>query len=252
MAHLVTLDFWIEARTALDKVKPLFWLAETEDPTYHKAFDATYTWEWMHATTRFVKEGLSVATLDKVLYRYHDDFPPFSHRLYFTSNHDENSWNGTEYEKYGPAALPLAVFAATWNGIPLLYSGQELPNLQRLPFFDKAAIDWCSDCQLHHFYKTLFNMRRRDAVLRSGDKAEFTFRLNTNHDRVMMYLRTRGEQQVLVVLNFTGEAQAVSLADHRVMGRFTNVFTQHAVDIDKHKHLPLLPWGYLVLEKLQH
>jgi hypothetical protein len=144
------------------------------------------------------------------------------------------------------------VFAATWNGIPLLYSGQELPNLQRLPFFDKGPIDWCSDCQLHHFYKTLFKMRRRDAVLRSGDKAEFTFRLNTNHDRIMMYLRTRGEQQVLVVLNFTDRAQSVSLADHRVMGRFTNVFTGNTVDIDKHKHLPLLPWGYLVLEKQQH
>ena len=61
---------------------------------------------------------------------------------WFTSNHDENSWNGTEYEKYGEMALPLAVFSATWEGVPLVYSGQEIPNHQRLVFFDKNELDW--------------------------------------------------------------------------------------------------------------
>jgi glycosidase len=52
-------------------------------------------------------------------------------RAWFTSNHDENSWNGTEYEKYGEMAKPLAVFSATWDGVPLMYSGQELPLLNK-------------------------------------------------------------------------------------------------------------------------
>ena len=62
-------------------------------------------------------------------------FPMHCMRTFFTSNHDENSWNGSEYEKYGDMAKPFAVFCATWNGIPLIYSGQELPNLKRLQFF---------------------------------------------------------------------------------------------------------------------
>ena len=66
-------------------------------------------------------------------------------RTWFTSNHDENSWNGTEYEKYGDMAKALAVFSCTWNGIPLIYSGQELPNLKRLKFFEKDAIDWTGE-----------------------------------------------------------------------------------------------------------
>ena len=61
-------------------------------------------------------------------------------RAWFTANHDENSWNGTEYEKYGVITKPMAVFSATWNGVPLLYSGQELPNMKRLEFFEKDAI----------------------------------------------------------------------------------------------------------------
>lgn len=47
---------------------------------------------------------------------------------YFTSNHDENSWNGTEYEKYGSAALAMSAYTLLLNGIPIIYSGQELPN----------------------------------------------------------------------------------------------------------------------------
>ena len=63
-------------------------------------------------------------------------------RAWFTTNHDENSWNGTEYEKYGDMAKALAVFSATWNGFRLLYSGQELPNMKRIKFFEKDAIAW--------------------------------------------------------------------------------------------------------------
>ena len=93
---------------------------------------------------------------------------------YFTSNHDENSWNGTEYEKYGAAAINLAVFSCLWNGLPLLYSGQELPNLKRLKFFDKDPIEWNGKYELHDFYRTLLQLRKRNPALRAGDDAVTT------------------------------------------------------------------------------
>ena len=94
-------------------------------------------------------------------------------RTWFTSNHDENSWNGTEYEKYGDMAKALAVFSCTWNGIPLIYSGQELPNMKRLKFFEKDAINWTGEnadnYRLHDFYKTLLNLHSNNPALRAGD-----------------------------------------------------------------------------------
>ena len=143
LAFWVTLDFWIEARTAIEKEKTLFWLAETEPidhPDYFRAFDACYTWKWMHNTEEFYKGELGLDILKQVLNQYeevcgNDNFP-----LWFTTNHDENSWNGTEYEKYGPMAITLAVFSCTWSGLPLVYSGQELPVKKRLKFFDKDTI----------------------------------------------------------------------------------------------------------------
>ena len=114
LAFWVELDFWLEARTELEKTKTLFWLAECDPldhPDYYQAFDACYTWTWMHKTEEFYKQNQDKHLLDAVIHRYdttggHDAIP-----LWFTTNHDENTWNGTEYEKYGDAAKAFAVFS---------------------------------------------------------------------------------------------------------------------------------------------
>ena len=149
----------------LSDVKDLFWLAETEDIHYLEVFDACYAWTWMHETEKLGKGQLSVSQLRNVLHNYQVSFPSNTTQLFFTSNHDENSWNGTEYEKYGPFAKPLAVISTLWNGIPLIYSGQEQPNHKRLKFFDKDRIEWGGQPALHEFYKTLFQLHRDHPAL---------------------------------------------------------------------------------------
>lgn len=64
------MDFWKEARKELDAVKPLFWLGEfdeLEKPEYGEAFDASYTWTWMHKTEDFYKKSGTLDTLFTVL-----------------------------------------------------------------------------------------------------------------------------------------------------------------------------------------
>ena len=155
MAHLVPLDFWVDAKQQCETIKPLFWLAECEVPEYHKVFDVTYAWKWMHATEKLVKDYASLQDVKNVLKEY-QDYPQDALKLFFTSNHDENTWNGTEYEKYGDAAKAFAVFTFTWTGIPLIYSGQELPNLKRLKFFDKDCIEWNEPLSLKIFIKDYY------------------------------------------------------------------------------------------------
>jgi alpha-amylase len=250
MAHLVLLDFWIEARTELDQVKKLFWLAECEVADYHQAFDATYTWRWMHKTEDFAKHQTDINGLWDLLMQYDDEFPKNAFRAYFTSNHDENSWNGTEYEKYGPGAKNLAVFCCTWNGLPLIYSGQELPNYKRLNFFDKDAIEWTGNYELHDFYKTLLNLRKQNAALRAGDNNVVTHKLQTNaNDKVFSFLRKKGNNEVLVFLNFSSEQIALEIQDASVQGDFKNVFDNSSVDFTTSKSINILEWGYFVFEK---
>lgn len=252
LAAWVQVDFWKEARPAVETVKSLFWLGEfdeLENPEYGKVFDASYSWKWMHLTENFYKNYLPIGVLDDLLRQY-GHLGNASMRAWFTSNHDENSWNGTEYEKYGDIAMPLAVFSLTWNGVSLLYSGQEMPMYnKRLSFFDKDPIPWTGQYELHDFYKTLFNLRASHPALRGGDDAVITYRITTSEDNhVFAFLRKSGEREVLVLLNFSRHPDVnFNITDDKINGVFRNVFTNEVTDLDSNRHIQLLQ--YQVLEK---
>jgi glycosidase len=247
LAFWVELDFWIEAKTELDKVKELFWLAEADPldhPGYMQVFDAAYSWTWMHRSEEFYKKGLRLHELLQVLDKYQQS-PGI--KAWFTSNHDENSWNGTEYEKYGDAAKMLAVFSCTWPGMPLIYSGQELPNLKRLEFFEKDVIEWKNGLKLHDFYETLLHLQTSDPALRSDNPV---YRIHTSGDeKVLSFLRKSGESEILVLLNFASHNMRVELFDHRVQGKFKNVFSGEQMDLDRQRKFELEACGYLVVKK---
>ena len=253
LAFWVELDFWKEARKELDAVKPLFWLGEfdeLEKPEYGEAFDASYTWTWMHKTEDFYKKQESLDTLLTVLKKY-DDLGDSTMRAWFTTNHDENSWNGTEYEKYGDMAKALAVFSTTWNGVPLLYSGQELPNRKRIKFFEKDVIEWAATNGLNNFYKVLLQLKTNNPALRSGDPSVQTFRIKTSEPKnIFAYLRKNGSKEVLVVLNLSGQKDLhFDILDSTVTGIYTNVFSGAANDFTTNKSFEMQGWEYLVYEK---
>ena len=253
LAFWVELDFWLEARTELEKTKTLFWLAECDPldhPDYYQAFDACYTWTWMHKTEEFYKQNQDKHLLDAVIHRYdttggHDAIP-----LWFTTNHDENTWNGTEYEKYGDAAKAFAVFSFTRNGMPLIYSGQELPNLKRLKFFDRGPIEWTGKYELHDFYKTLLTLHKNNPALRAGDTAVTTYNLSTTApDNIVAYLRKNGDREVLVLLNFSNQSVHCTINDEIVAGSYKNIFTKSDNVFTPQKSIEMQPWEYLVYEK---
>jgi alpha-amylase len=251
LAFWVELEFWKEARKELDALKPLFWLGELdpiEHPEYMGTFDAAYTWTWMHKTEDFYKKRLSLDFLANVLEQYHA-IGDASMRTWFTSNHDENSWNGSEYEKYGDMAKALAVFSCTWDGIPLVYSGQELPNLKRLKFFEKDAIDWTGKNQLHDFYKKLLGLHSTNEALSAGNPLSTTQRLKTGVDgQVFAYQRKNGEKEVLVILNFSNSA--VSFSMDSVKGKFRDIFSCAEREFSTNEPFQMNSWQYLVFEKL--
>jgi alpha-amylase len=256
MGMLVPLDFWVEARKQVELIKPLFMMAELDqldNPDYLTVFDAAYTWTWMHATTQFVQQHGRISDLDNVLLSYDRKPPPDAIRLWFTSNHDENTWNGTEYEKYGGLAIPLAVFSCTWNGLPMIYSGQELPNHKRLKFFDKDPIDWGEGAPaLHDFYRTLLSLHSRNPALRAGDPAVTTYRLHTtSDDAVFAFLRKRASagKEVLVLLNWSANPQSFRLQDDWARGDYRDVFRATHQEVDQTTAWTLPAWGYRVLER---
>jgi len=245
MAHLVPLDFWIEARTACETTRPLFWLAECDVEAYHEVFDVSYAWEWMHVSEKVFRGIASLQHFKDVLIKYHA-YPAGAAKLFFTSNHDENSWNGTEYEKYNGAAKALSVFTFTWPGTPLIYSGQELPNHKRLKFFEKDFIEWTDNITLHNFYKALSYLKKNNKALHNPQSLVM---LSTHmEDKLLAYLRVEGSSKVLVLLNLSGEERLKFTLQHEELaGTYTNLFSGIQYPIESKTSFELQAWEYIVL-----
>ena len=179
-----------------------------------------------------------------ILHIYQKDFPAQAMGAWFTTNHDENSWNGTEYEKYGHAAKALAVFSATWNGIPLIYSGQELPNRKRLKFFDKDPIEWNGQFELHEFYQTLLRLRRAHPALQTTCAPEWVSMPAS--EPVLTYIRRSEDRHVIVVLNLSPNEVIVKLPEQFITKAYTEIFDGTKLGPASPVIPPLKSWDFKV------
>jgi len=249
MAHLVPLDFWADARNTIEAhCGPLFWLAETDDAHYLQVFDASYAWRFMHTSEKYMKGEDTMASMAYLLEQY-AAMPPKAMKLLFTSNHDENSWNGTEFEKYGKAALPFAALTLTWPGIPLVYSGQEVGNHKRLQFFDKDVIDWPlnTSIAIEAMYTALLHLRKRNKALQWGA----TVTLLSQHNQVLTYLLTQAEHKVFVVLNVSHhEKQRVTVEHAQLAGNYLNVISGIQFELRQREQFELQAGEFMVYEAL--
>ncbi|HEY0779042.1 MAG TPA: alpha-amylase family glycosyl hydrolase, partial [Gemmatirosa sp.] len=116
-------DFWRDARASLGAGHPdFFMLAEAEGAKYYDAFDMTYGWTLWDRLVDISKGKQPLASLDGYLAHADSTLPADAYQMDFTTNHDKNSWDGTEWELMGANALPAYVIAATAErSMPLLY-----------------------------------------------------------------------------------------------------------------------------------
>lgn len=241
--------FWKKCIAQLRAIKPdLFMLAEADKPALHlDGFDVSYGWQAMHAMKDLYSGKYTLARFDSVMNSGLTEFPKGAARLFFTSNHDENSWNGTEYEKFGNAAKAFAVLSSTFaQSIPLIYSGQEMPNKRRLKFFVKDSIRWDGQYLLAGFYKTLLDLRKANPALQYN--AAYRRLTVGANNAIYAYLRQKDHHKVLVVLNLSNQAQQFSIADTAIKGKPLNVFLGVNEPLDTLHQFSMEPWGYMVYD----
>jgi glycosidase len=258
VAGLVPTDFWDEARPSLDVIKPVFMLAEW-DELYPSG---GLTWEEFDSDTRLLEKAFNMAfglrlhylldriaeghaaltEIDTYLAAEREKYPPSVYLMHFTSNHDVNSWDGTEYERLGPLALPFAVLTALLPGMPLLYSGQEAGLNRRLEFFERDTIDW-AEYPLQDFYTRLLTLKQRHPALRNGDHASHLLRL-PGPPEVYAFCRTKGAAAVLCVVNIGAQAQALPA----VPGQWRDLFSEEVLTFwaGEEISVPAHSWRVLV------
>jgi glycosidase len=135
-----------------------------------------------------------------------------------------------------------------WNGIPLIYGGQELPNQKRLAFFDKDEIQWKSAPKLHSFYQTLLRFRKQHPALKAAQRNIITWRIATTQlDDLFSFVRKAGTREVITILNLSNQKLKFHINDTRLAGSFIDLFTgkEHGLT----EQFSITPWGYLILHK---
>jgi hypothetical protein len=168
--------------------------------------------------------------------------------MYFTSNHDENSWNGTEFERMGANHQAAFVLAATArSSMPLLYTGQEVSMKKRLRFFDKDTVDW-SGPSLADFYRAMFDLKHREEALANGawGGAHTTLR-TTGGPRVYAFARTRGANGVVTALNFGDAPVSVSYEGLPLAGSYSDWFSHATLRLGTAGRIEVPAHGYRVL-----
>lgn len=208
VASLVPTDFWVRARKALDAVKPMFMLAESDAVELHTsgAFDMTYSWDLADQVFKKIVKGEAGAPLLKAwLAKQPAGYPAHAYRMRFTSNHDFNSWHGTDAELYGDAHQALAVLTFTLPGMPLIYNGQEARLDKRLAFFERDPIAW-KGYELTAFYQQLTALKHRRTALAAGQYGGSVRLLEAPAD-VVAFERRLGNDVVRVAVNLSGAEQ---------------------------------------------
>lgn len=247
VAGMVPVDFWDAVRVELDNIKPVFMLAEDEGTKLHKnAFDMTYGWHFHHIMNEVAQGKKSVAAIDKYVAEDMVKFQQDDYRMMFTTNHDENSWNGTVFERMGDGAEAFGVLAFTFPGMPLVYSGQEAGMDKRLKFFDKDEIEW-KEHPMFDLFKKLLTLKKNNPALWNGAAGGSLNRLATGKDEaVYAFTRQKGDDRVLVVLNLSKDKQKIDIKGAN--GNYQDVFSgkEHVVGDELQLELPA--WGYKVYE----
>lgn len=244
MALLVPLDFWKETIPKLRAIKPdLFLLAESEvhDHLNQDCFHSMYSWSLHHIFNDIAKGFKNASTIDHWM---NFDKPKVKKGLYlhFTSNHDENSWSGSEIERMGEAHKAFAVLVNTIDGIPLTYSGQEEPMPRRLEFFEKDNIGF-KNYFYSFLYKALNELRHVNPALWHGDYGGPLERIVPDPN-VYSFIRQKNSQKVTVIINLSKQKQTVK-ADREISG--IEVFTNKEISFKYEDEISLMPWEYLVL-----
>jgi alpha-amylase len=260
-AHHMPIDYFVELRTALEAIKPVFLLAEAGDPRFHDAFDMIYDWS-VYPVLGDVAHGAHVTAIDDAL--YHQQLIPYADRpaalaMRMTYNHDDNG-KFTLAARYREGIKAFAVLASTLPGKPMVFDGQEVGmnvfdgtavqhsiNLGHDP---RIKIDWNDADHFRPFYTKLLQLFRANPALHQPGMSDFRKIDTQPADVPYAFVRRAGENAVVVVLNLSANSLSVTLDPQpnagSIAGTYLELFTEQYVALHAGQTLALGPWDYRV------
>ena len=253
VAGEVPTDFWNWAMSDLRLTHPdMFTLAEDEDKAQElteSAFDMYYGWTLHHLMNEVAQGNKGVEDLWEYFEKAETTIRPEAIRMNFISNHDENSWNGTEQERMGDAINLFAAFCYVVPGMPMIYTGQLSGNHHRLEFFEKDLIDTDEAYAQASLYKQLNDLRQRQRVLFSPEIGAPMIRIAADNGAIFACARPYPSgMNVIAVMNMSDQEQNVTLDLGMYAGKY-KCLCGKTHKLEKTQSFTLKPWGFKIFEK---
>lgn len=252
MAMLVPTTFWEKLRKELNKIKPIFMLAEAEEPELMKyAFDANYAWKLLHLTEDIAKQNRKPTDLIDYFINEPKKFPENSIPMNFTSNHDENAWNGHVHLRYpNKSHITFAAFTFVIPGIPLIYSGQEAGLNKKLKFFDKDTIEW-KKSEMSEIYQKLIKLKKNNKALWT-DQNNSTIKLmpTETNENISTFVREKENNKILCLFNLSNHNTSVKYITPKAIGTYKDYFSGKIIKITLENWQKLNPWQFMILIKI--
>lgn len=262
-AHSMPIEFFDQLRPALEKVRPVFLLAESGDVAFHPTFDMTYDWNIYPLLGDVAHGTKQVTAIDDAL--LHTQLVPYASKpkslvMRMTYNHDDNG-KFTLGARYQGGIKTFAVLACTLPGKPLVFDGQEVgmnvfdgttvrPSIN-LGHDPKVKIDWSDPDGYRPFYTKLLRLFRANAALHHDGMADFRKIDTMPSAPAYSFVRRDGADQVVVLLNLSGGTlPSVTLTPASnagvIAGDYVELFTKEKKRVDPGMTTPLGPWEYRV------
>ncbi|MCM1290560.1 MAG: alpha-amylase family glycosyl hydrolase [Prevotella sp.] len=259
VAGEVPTDFWDEARKELNEVKPVFMLAESSKPELTlNAFDADYNWPMKdvfnaisatQGANQYAKDkGQNLPKKDatdiiKLLDKQSKQYPKGAINMNMVTNHDLNSWEGTEFERFGPALGAFATLSYTLPGMPMMYTGQEVGYNHAFEFFKLDSVPDYTANEVTAFYEMLNALKHTHSALDAANEESVFTSLPTDNANVIAFTRVSPEDKVYVIANL-GAQEATS----NIAGQFPELDSMKNYMTGAPAELPttLKPWEYFI------
>lgn len=256
VAGEVPTDFWNWAMADLRLTHPdMFTLAEDEDKAQElteSAFDMYYGWTLHHIMNDVAQGKATVEDLWAYFAKADTTIRPEAIRMNFISNHDENSWNGTEQERMGDAVNLFAAFCYVVPGMPMIYTGQLSGNHHRLEFFEKDLIDKDEAYAQAALYQQLNALRVRNKALFSPEVGAPMTRIPADNEAIFACARIKEGKwhtnTVIAVMNMSSEEQTVTLDLTGMDGKYRCTCGKE-IELAAEQSFTLKPWQFKILEK---
>ena len=244
-AHSCPASFWKKSIDRLNETKKVLMLAESDG--YHtggfeliELFDMSYNWSGHHVLNRIFKKENNSKDLKENIVRNINDYSSEHILMNFTSNHDENTWAGTVFDRYGNGAKTFAALTYFLPGIPLIYNGQEYGLDKRLAFFEKDFIPK-KESDFFDFYKKLNKLKKENNLLNIDPKIKFEV-IETNSNNLVCFKRSIGEESIYFIANLSETKQDVQTG---VKKKLRSLNTQGEVSLENNV---LEPWEFHFLK----